>query len=328
MKKIILSVVMLTLTFAMQAQVGVGTTLPDANAQLDVVSTTKGMFIPRLDEGSSEVSTLAGKLGAADDGMLIYNIEEQCIQVWKWDVVEASGVFECLAVVTGGSLGNAGVVKVNIPGALTAAIGDGTNGGGDQTDQSAMVFVGGNQNNNNLGVFQPFGSANFTNSAGKDIVFADLTLSAAPTTNWPENTPAARRNLDQTPLNGEPTSAVWRDENVFESNPAETSDSWLENEIPGQVTIWRINLYGNNGGASLGALECRLRNPESGFTTGYTQLIPPAPGVYSQTFTLTTIADDLSLPTTGGDGYVLEFRAFDAQDVYIESVTRISLYNE
>lgn len=48
MKKISLTLVLLAMCFAAQAQVGIGTTTPDASSALDVVSTSKGFLPPRL----------------------------------------------------------------------------------------------------------------------------------------------------------------------------------------------------------------------------------------------------------------------------------------
>mgnify|MGYP000020562083 CR=1 FL=1 len=52
------------------AQVGVGTTTPNADAQLDVVSTSKGLLIPRLSlTGTANVAPLSAHVA----GMLVYN---------------------------------------------------------------------------------------------------------------------------------------------------------------------------------------------------------------------------------------------------------------
>ena len=49
MKKKLLILVLLFSVAQSQAQsVGIGTTTPDASAQLDIVSTTKGLLIPRM----------------------------------------------------------------------------------------------------------------------------------------------------------------------------------------------------------------------------------------------------------------------------------------
>ncbi|QDH77671.1 hypothetical protein FKX85_00860 [Echinicola soli] len=70
------------------AQTGIGTKIPDGNSVLDVSSNTKGMLIPRL--SGAEVTTLANK--NPSEGMVIYNTEENCIQIYK------GTTFECLTV--------------------------------------------------------------------------------------------------------------------------------------------------------------------------------------------------------------------------------------
>jgi len=77
----------------MIGQVGINTTTPDANSILDVVSTTKGTLIPRLNQ--TETNTLASKIPA--DGMLIYNSTAQCVQIYK-RTSSTSGVFDCLVI--------------------------------------------------------------------------------------------------------------------------------------------------------------------------------------------------------------------------------------
>ena len=48
MKQIFTLLAAVLLTATTQAQVGVGTTTPDASAALDITSTTKGLLIPRM----------------------------------------------------------------------------------------------------------------------------------------------------------------------------------------------------------------------------------------------------------------------------------------
>jgi len=49
MNKIFVSLfVTLFSAFAANAQVGIGTTTPDASAQLEVLSTSKGLLVPRM----------------------------------------------------------------------------------------------------------------------------------------------------------------------------------------------------------------------------------------------------------------------------------------
>jgi hypothetical protein len=51
------------------AQVGIGTTTPDASAQLEVVATNKGILIPRI--------TLANRPAAPATGLLIYQTDDK-----------------------------------------------------------------------------------------------------------------------------------------------------------------------------------------------------------------------------------------------------------
>ncbi|RTY86094.1 hypothetical protein EKL32_28040, partial [Flavobacterium sp. GSN2] len=69
MKKF-LFIIVLFMGLSSYAQVGVGTSNPDTSAQLDVVSTNKGILIPRMKlTGTSDVSTIANP----KESLLIYN---------------------------------------------------------------------------------------------------------------------------------------------------------------------------------------------------------------------------------------------------------------
>ena len=50
MKQIFTFLAAVLLTATTYAQVGVGTTTPDASSALDITSTTKGLLIPRMTE--------------------------------------------------------------------------------------------------------------------------------------------------------------------------------------------------------------------------------------------------------------------------------------
>ena len=50
MKQFFTFLVAVLLTATTYAQVGVGTTTPDASSALDITSTTKGLLIPRMTE--------------------------------------------------------------------------------------------------------------------------------------------------------------------------------------------------------------------------------------------------------------------------------------
>ena len=59
----------LSCVFGLQAQTGVGTTIPDNNAMLDISSTQKGLLLPRLT--AAQQATLQSTLTAAQAGMLV-----------------------------------------------------------------------------------------------------------------------------------------------------------------------------------------------------------------------------------------------------------------
>jgi len=55
MKQIFTFLAVVVLTATTSAQVGVGTTTPDASAALDITSTTKGLLIPRMTAAERDV---------------------------------------------------------------------------------------------------------------------------------------------------------------------------------------------------------------------------------------------------------------------------------
>lgn len=69
-----LTVLFLLLSISLRAQVGIGTTTPDASAQLEVKSTSKGLLIPRVAlQSTTDVTTIA----APATGLLVYNTAAQ-----------------------------------------------------------------------------------------------------------------------------------------------------------------------------------------------------------------------------------------------------------
>jgi hypothetical protein len=62
-----------------QDNVGIGTNTPDPNAILDVVSTTKGILVPRV----TTAQRLAMTPTATTDGLLVYDISFQCYFYWN-----------------------------------------------------------------------------------------------------------------------------------------------------------------------------------------------------------------------------------------------------
>ncbi|MBD2757163.1 hypothetical protein [Spirosoma validum] len=65
MKHLLLTYLLLLITATTYAQVGIGTITPDPSAQLDVVSSSKGLLPPRVTSTASVTGTLA-------EGLLVY----------------------------------------------------------------------------------------------------------------------------------------------------------------------------------------------------------------------------------------------------------------
>lgn len=309
MKKIFFIIAILSLGFnPLFAQVGIGTPTPNANAELDVVSTTQGVLFPRLDD--TQAGVLAGNLTATDNGMIIYNTTDECLQIF------VAPNFECIVVRSGTEVGDAGVVKVNLR--------DGAN----QTARVASGFDGGAQNTAHPGYISipPNVVTQF------DFEVNELVLSGFPTTNWPENSPDGPGER----VVGTNNAGT----NIFRPNTSftggETGDAWLENNTFGQIHFWRVIIYVDASGhdqADEGNLQLTIRNPQSAFSTSTTRFNPTEPGIYELSFILSTIADDFSLPSdliTGGfgNGYVFEVVSSNAAigEIWVDSITRISIF--
>lgn len=86
MKKTLTFITLLLISFySVHAQtnnnVGIGTLSPNANAVLDVTSTTKGMLTPRMT--TTEKNTLGSNMTTTEAGMLVYDTDTQTF--WYWD---------------------------------------------------------------------------------------------------------------------------------------------------------------------------------------------------------------------------------------------------
>jgi uncharacterized protein (TIGR02145 family) len=75
MKKTIILVTLLFLFIKITAQVGIGTTIPDPNAALDIVSTNKGFLPPRV----ANVAAIATPVA----GLMIYDESKQCMRYYN-----------------------------------------------------------------------------------------------------------------------------------------------------------------------------------------------------------------------------------------------------
>lgn len=75
--KHLLAALLLIITVCAQAQVGIGTAIPAATAQLDVSSTTKGFLPPRMD------STQRNAIISPATGLTIYNTTLKSVEVYN-----------------------------------------------------------------------------------------------------------------------------------------------------------------------------------------------------------------------------------------------------
>jgi len=339
MKKLFFFVIIVCLGLSpVLAQVGIGGT-PNPNAELDVISTDKGVLLPSLNQ--TEADALEASLTATENGMTIYNTDEGCIQIYN---DASTNGFECIFVTSNAAEGNAGVVKVNVRGGATASgtARDAANAG--DTTHPGYISVG-----PGVGDDVDYGDRFDLNYA-----LSDLILSGSPTTNFPENAPPGQ-NIVGT---DNPGTNIFRPAGSA-LNP-DVDDRWIENPLPGQVQFWRITALINSQ-ASLcweSSIEFTIRNPDSGFETSTTQFPPIGiTGIFEVSFVVSTIADGASIPpdldsasNPGANGYVLSVRAGPgtlpdsvaagtfcgtggANDdplpqIWIDSVTRISVFDD
>jgi len=318
MKKITLFILAIFSVGLIQAQVGVNTTTPNVETIMEIFSDTAGVLLPRVTTANrdAEMSPNGVKPTGSQlqTGTLIFNTTSKSFQFWE-DTntvsVAPAGRWSNLAVAAGGTQGNDGVVKANLSVTLPTPA---------TTDPGYILLqqVGSNVGNS--------GGGNVAKWYTLDVDPGEFTLSAPPTTSWPENEP--------NPV----ITSFWRDNAFVVPSTAGSGgliggngDSFRENSVPGQIHVWRINIYNSSGSSSSTAISLRLRNPLSGFTTSAVTLFSPSAGTELQTAIFYTIADGASLPAPNGtgNGYVLEFRSGSGNyAIWVESVTRVSLFKD
>ena len=100
----LLAAVLLTATT--YAQVGVGTTTPDASAALDITSTTKGLLPPRMTTAERDAISSAAK------GLIVFNTTLNTLQINEGDATTANWVSlsSTSATYSIGDIVNGGVV--------------------------------------------------------------------------------------------------------------------------------------------------------------------------------------------------------------------------
>lgn len=146
----------------------------------------------------------------------------------------------------------------------------------------------------------------------KQILYTiPLVFAPSPTTSWPETT---------VPFPGTTS-------NIYIGTDA-TTQRWRENEINGQVHIWRVIAKVTAGSNAASSVKTTFKNPDSGFEVNSIALVPSGSSGQPKvlTFYFYTIADPDSL--TPGKGYQLWMEADAAVTVEMESMTRVSLFKD
>lgn len=123
---LILLVVYLTAPFA-KAQVGIGTTTPDASAQLEVQSTSKGLLIPRVTSTASVTSPAKGLIVYQTGGTegFYYNSGTPASPDWKR--LSTAGASSGTALSYGYAAANAGLTLAVVLGGTTVPLSDAQN---------------------------------------------------------------------------------------------------------------------------------------------------------------------------------------------------------
>lgn len=81
------------LTILDKGRIGIGTSNPNAHAVLDVVDTVGGVIFPRL--SASQKATLSATLGAPEEGLMIYDLDQQSYDFWdgsNWSSAGGGGL--------------------------------------------------------------------------------------------------------------------------------------------------------------------------------------------------------------------------------------------
>ncbi|MCE3075928.1 hypothetical protein [Chryseobacterium gwangjuense] len=148
-----------------------------------------------------------------------------------------------------------------------------------------------------------------TYGAAVTVTYATpLVFAPSPTTSWPETT---------VPFPGVTA-------NIYTA----ATNKWRENEIYGQVHVWRLIATVTPGSNSSGSVKATFRNPDSGFEITSIQLLPAGSSGTGNvlTFYFYTIADADSL--NPGRGYLMSMQSDTTCTAVVESFTRVSLFKD
>lgn len=78
MKKYTLLLIFVLISLGIYSQIGIQTETPDLSSALDIVSTDKGLLIPRM----TNAQKLA--IGSPEEGLLVYDSDQNCISQYTY----------------------------------------------------------------------------------------------------------------------------------------------------------------------------------------------------------------------------------------------------
>lgn len=146
----------------------------------------------------------------------------------------------------------------------------------------------------------------------QQIVYATpMVFAPSPTTSWPETT---------VPFPG-------LTPNIY-IGATNATQRWRENEINGQVHIWRLIATVTASSNSSGSVKATFKNPDSGFEINSISILPSGSSGLAKTLTFYfyTIADPASLDP--GKGYQMFAESDMGCSFVVESFTRVSLFKD
>jgi uncharacterized protein (TIGR02145 family) len=126
MKKILLYAAFMVASFTSIAQVGVGTTMPDDSAALEVKSTTSGLLPPRMTTAERDLINS----GVWAEGLTIYNTDNKCLELYNgtdWISVCDGSVVTTIPTIPGNAICTSATISATP--CTAAELSSGINGG-------------------------------------------------------------------------------------------------------------------------------------------------------------------------------------------------------
>ncbi len=341
MKTLFLSLAFAIGFASLNAQVGINTS--DPQATLDVVSTEKGILIPRMtlaqatDAGTthvhSEIVYITDGDGITDSptktaGFYFYSKPGSAAGVWtplvSETTVNIAGNIPVMDTSTRDAASwDPGAVILNSDHQYPNYYLNSTEGWWEPNDGHVQIISG-------AGGVKPT-TTNFDASGPNDpptrwvVQYqTPLMYAAIPTSTYPKN------------MNIKPDLSNWNDNYIYKNVtgvPENISHRFVENLWVGQMNRWRLQFsYELEGTVTFAYLSVVLENPDSGFKLSRQVVLPKkTTGIGYFDVELSAVSDYVSLPaplgTHANNGYIIYVENNTGaliKQITLESVTRIS----